>query len=99
MPDSPAGAQTDVLLRLSVPPDGALREVAREVAARVAEYCGASVPDAEALATSLERAVAGITGAGPAGPVDLVFRRAGGDLVIEARTNGRSSEVRHALPA
>jgi hypothetical protein len=97
MPNPPAGRQTDVLLRLSVPTAGELRAVATEVAAKVAEYCGASAPEAETLGAALERAVSALSG-GP-GPVDLVFRRSGGDLVVEARANGQTSEVRHALPA
>ena len=97
MPNSPAGMRTDVLLRLSVPTAGELRAVAPDVAAKVAEYCGASAPDAETLGAALERAVAAL--AGGSGPSELVFRRAGGDLVVEARANGQTSEVRHALPA
>jgi hypothetical protein len=97
MPNPPAGMQTEVLLRLSVPTAGELRAVAPEVATKVAEYCGASAPDAETLGAALERAVSALAG-GP-GPVDLVFRRSGRDLVVEARANGQTSEVRHALPA
>lgn len=97
MPNPPAGRDADVLLRLSVPTAGELRTVAPEVAAKVAEYCGASAPDAESLGAALDRAVSALAG-GP-GPIELVFRRAGSDLVVEARANGRTSEVRHALPA
>lgn len=98
MPNPPAGAQTDVLLRLSLPLAGELRAIAPELAAKVAEFCGASTLDAAAVAASLNRAVAGVSGAGGAGQIDLVFRRAGSDLVIEASAGGRVSEVRHALP-
>lgn len=97
MPNPPADARADVLLRLSVPSAGELRTVCPEVAAKVAEYCGAPAPDAETLGASLDRAVSAL--AGGSGPIELVFRRSGGDLVVEARANGQTSEVRHALPA
>lgn len=97
MPNQPAGAQTDVLLRLSLPLAGELRAIAPEVATKVAEFCGASTPDAATVAASLDRAVAGLASANGTGQIDLVFRRAGSDLVIEASAGGRVSEVRHAL--
>ena len=99
MPNPPAGAQTDVLLRLSLPPAGELRAIGTELAGKVAEFCGASGSDAAALAASLDRAVAGLASTDAAGQIDLVFRRAGGNLVIEASAGGRVSEVRHALSA
>jgi hypothetical protein len=98
MPNPPAGAQTDVLLRLSLPLAGELRAIAPELATKVAEFCGASSVDAAAVAASLDRAVTGLASADGASQIDLVFRRAGSDLVIEASAGGRASEVRHALP-
>lgn len=92
----PGSAQTDVLLRLSVPPAGELRAIAFDVAVKVAESLGASAPDAESLAGSVERAARGLAAEGP---IEFIFRKAGGALLIEARAGGQTSEVRHSLPA
>ncbi|MBA3231677.1 MAG: hypothetical protein H0T05_02545 [Acidobacteria bacterium] len=97
---NPTGtAQSDVLLRLSVPPTGELRPLASEVAKKVAESLGASGPDAESLAGSLERAANGLPLGDDEGQIEFVFRKVGGELLIEARAGGRASEVRHSLPA
>jgi hypothetical protein len=97
---NPSGtAQSDVLLRLNVPPTGELRALASEMAKKVAEYLGTSGPDAESLAGSLERAATGLPPGGDEGQIEFVFRKVGGELLIEARAGGRTSEVRHSLPA
>jgi hypothetical protein len=97
MPNSSARAQGDVLLRLSVPPAGELRAIARDVAVKVAEYLGANAPDATSLAATLERSVDGLS-AGQE-QIEFVFCKSAGELLIEARAGGRTSEVRHPLPA
>jgi hypothetical protein len=87
-------------LRLWVPAEGDLRNIAGELAAKVAEHLGAAAPDAKSLAAK----VAGLTsqlgnGGGPQAP-DIVmdFRQVDGELIVEARCAGSASEVRQEIP-
>jgi hypothetical protein len=81
-------------MRLSVPSDGSLGVVAADVAAKVAEFLGAE-------ASSIGKTLAGLMSrvATSGEDVTLEFRHVDRELVIQALCNGRSSEVRHPLPA
>jgi hypothetical protein len=85
-------------MRLSVPAEGDLRRIASELAAKVAEHLGAKSPDAESLAAMVE-GLASRLGNGGHQDITFVFRQVDGELVVEARCNGKASEVRHPLPA
>ena len=97
----PSGARS-LVLRVSVPADRDYRAVVTELAKKVAEYLGISEPDAESAGAMLEGLAATVA---PQEAVDqdrditFEFRQADGDLLIEARCAGRSSEARHPLPA
>ena len=102
MPE-PTGKSADpqaLELRLWVPAKGDLRNIAGELAAKVAEHLGASAPEAQAVAAK----VAGVTaqlgngGAPQAEDIAMEFRHADGQLVVEARCAGAASEVRHEIP-
>jgi hypothetical protein len=101
MPE-PTGKAADpqaLKLRLWVPAEGDLRDIAGELAAKVAEHLGATRPDAQSLAAK----VAGLTsdlGSGRPQTADIAmeFRHADGELVVEARCAGDASEVRHEIP-
>ena len=92
-------------LRLSVPAAGGrLRDIASELAARVAEHLGTAAPDAQSLGAAIEGLASRLGGLGAAADGDgenitFSFRQLGAELVIEARCCGESSEVRHPLPA
>lgn len=92
-PDAPALA-----LRISVPAAGRLHGVAIELARKVAEYLGTRGPDLESMGTKLDALITKVA-AGPAAQVTFEFREVGRELVIQARCNDRSSEVRFPLPA
>ena len=81
-------------MRLSVPADGVLRDVAGEVAAKIAEFLGG---ESDAVAAALEGLSARV--AAPGGDITFEFRHIDRELVILARCNGRSSEVRYPLTA
>jgi hypothetical protein len=81
-------------VRLSVPSEGALGEVAAEVAAKVAEFLGG---EPASIGATLERLSSSVAISGE--NITFEFRHVNRELVIEARCNGRSSEVRHPLPA
>lgn len=90
-----------LVLGLTVPATGPLREIAGEIATRVAEHLGAEGPDAQSVGARLEAIVADL-GAAPAQQgkdITFEFRRAGAELVIHVHCAGRASEVRHPLPA
>ncbi len=86
-------------MRLSVPAEGGLRDIASELATKIAEHLGANAPDAQSLGAMVE-GLASRLGAGGGRQEDITFefRQVDGELVIEARCSGRASEVRHPLP-
>jgi hypothetical protein len=88
-----------MVLRLSVPAQGVLREVAAELAARVAEYVGEKPPDVAVVSAALESVAARVAPGGGDAEIQFDFRDADGELLIEARCGSRSSEVRCPLPA
>ena len=81
-------------MRLSVPADGNLKDVATELAAKIAEFLGADSPSMGAAIGTLTSRVAS------AGEnVTFEFRHVGRELVIRAHCNGRSAEERRPLTA
>jgi type II secretory ATPase GspE/PulE/Tfp pilus assembly ATPase PilB-like protein len=99
----PAGAQgaRSMVLRVSVPASGSFRSVATELATKVAEYLGSSEPDAESAGAVLDKLASHVApedAEQKASDITFEFMRADGDLVIEARCDGRSSQARHPLP-
>jgi hypothetical protein len=88
-----------LVLRLSVPAQGVLREVATELAARVAEYLGDKAQDASAVSAALESVASRVAPNGSDADIEFDFRQVEGELLIEARCGSRTSEVRCPLPA
>jgi len=81
-------------MRLSVPSDGDLRVVVPELAGKIAEFLGG---DAGAIGPALEGLMSRVAGSGA--DITIEFRHVNRELVILARCNSRSSEVRHPLSA
>jgi hypothetical protein len=81
-------------MRLSVPSDGTLGGVAAELAARLAEFLGG---EAGSIGATLDGLTSRVAMSGE--DITFVFQHVGRELVIQARCNGRSSEVRHPLQA
>ena len=99
MPGSAAKAQNApaLVMRLSVPAEGGLRAVAAELASRIAEHLGIRTADAESAGASVDGLADRVARGGS--DITFEFREIGRELVIEARCNGQSSEVRHRLPS
>jgi hypothetical protein len=86
-------------LRLSVPAEGDLCEIAGEVAAKVAEHFGAAAADARSLAAKVGKLALELRNGSPqAQDIAMEFRRVEGELVVEARCAGAASEVRQEIP-
>ena len=81
-------------MRLSVPPEGQLTEVAAELAAKIAEFLGGEPRSIGGVIGSLTSSVAS-----SGENVTFEFRHTGRELVIRAHCNGRSAEERHPLTA
>lgn len=81
-------------MRLSVPIEGELNEVAVELAGRIAEFLGGEAPSIAGVIGSLTSRVAS-----SGENVTFEFRHIGPELVILAHCNGRSAEGRHPLTA
>ena len=99
-PSTAGGRNPAMLMRMSVPAEGSFRELASEVGTKIAEYLGSRAVDATAIATEIE----GLAGkvAPPGGgcsEITFEFHADKGELVVHARCDGRSSEMRHRLPA
>jgi hypothetical protein len=89
-----------LVMHLSVPAEGRLRGIARELATRVAEHLGAPGPDAQAVGEAVEGLASRLANGGQADrSITFEFRQARGELVIEGRCSGEATEVRHPLPA
>jgi hypothetical protein len=87
-------------LRLSVPAEGDLRDIAGDLAAKIAEQLGAESPAAQQLGTRVAGLASQVAnGGGQAGQeITFEFRQVEGELVVQARCNGKASEVRQPLP-
>ncbi|HSC29223.1 MAG TPA: hypothetical protein VLD67_18250 [Vicinamibacterales bacterium] len=86
-----------LVLRLSVPAEGGLRAVATEVATRIAAYLGSTAPDAESAGVTVEGLAARVAPAGSSGDITFEFCEVDRELLIRARCDNRSSEVRYPL--
>jgi hypothetical protein len=92
-----SGAGAEILsMSLSVPALGELRIVASDLVTKIADYCGAGAAGAGA---ALERAAAGVAPPGSDVEIEFEFRTEARELLIIARSGGRSSEVRYRLTA
>jgi hypothetical protein len=90
MPDSPLRGD----LRLSIPADATFHAVARDVAARYAEYSGAAADAAARLGEAVERIAANMKGA------DIEFAMESRDrrLTVRASSGSASDEATCPLP-
>jgi hypothetical protein len=88
-------------VRLSVPAQGDLRGIAGDLAGKIAEHLGAAGADAASIRASVAALTTRLGTSATSHDVDITFtfRHAGGELVIEARCNGQTSEVRQPLTA
>jgi hypothetical protein len=87
-----------MVLRLSVPSDGAFPSIASDLAIKIAEFLGR--PDAAAAGEAVKALAAKVapSGADKSDEITFEFHQVDGELRIEARCAGRSSEARHPLP-
>jgi hypothetical protein len=94
--DPHAGASNAPALemRLSVPSQGELCAVAGELAAKVAEFLGG---EAGTIGETLDSLTSRVAASGE--EITFEFSHRERALIILARCDGRSSEVRHPLPA
>ena len=99
MSETPGATRTALVLRLSVPADGGLRVIAADLAVKVAEHLGATMPGAGKVTDALEQLAGRVAPPGLDAVIDFEFRRSDTELIIEARCTGRSSELRYSLPA
>ena len=90
MPDSPQ--QGD--LRLSIPSDATFHAVARDVAARFAQYSGAAADAAAKLGEAVERMAAKMTGAN----IEFAMESRGRRFTVRASSGSVSDEASCALP-
>ena len=87
-------------MRLSVPVAGDLRGIVCELVTKIAEHLGTSHSDARSLGGRVEGLASrlGNGGRDEEQEITFEFRELRGELVIEARCSGHTSEVRHQLP-
>jgi hypothetical protein len=86
-----------MVLRLSVPAGSGFQTFASELAVKVAEYLGLRPQDASSTAASVDSLIARVGPRDESGDITFEFHQADGQLRIEARCAGRSSEARHPL--
>ena len=95
-----AGPTTQALdVRLSVPAEGDLRDIAAELAAKIAEHLGVKAADAAALSTAVSGLASRLASSGGQPDITFDFRQGDRELIIEARCAGQASEVRLPLTA
>jgi hypothetical protein len=89
-----------LVLRLSLPIAGEFAGIAPEAAVKIAELLGRSGAEARAAGETIEALVADVAPASGASADDITFEfhQSDGELRIEARCAGRSSQARHPLP-
>ena len=97
MPESPG--RPALLMRMSVPAEGRLRNVAGEVATKIAEFLGTRKSEIAAIADAIEGLAGNVAPPGASTDIVFEFHAVNGELVVHARCAGRSSETRHRLPA
>ena len=89
-----------MLMRISVPAQGGLRELAGEVGTKIAEYLGGRKVDAASIAEAIDGLAGKVAPPGDASrEITFEFHAVKGELVVHAQCDGRSSETRHRLPA
>jgi hypothetical protein len=87
-----------LLLRLSLPANGGFRAFASDLAAKVGEYLGQRPSDAKATAAAIDSLAAKLESRDDKAEITFEFHQLNGELRIEARCEGRSSEARYPLP-
>ena len=101
MPETTGNSATTraLVVRLSVPAQGDLRGIADELAGKIAEHLGSTGTDAASIRGSISTLTSRLGSAvgGRDADITFTFRHADGELVIEARCNGQTSEVRQPL--
>ena len=97
MSQSAGAVRNGLVLRFSVPATGELRDVATELAVKVAEQLGAKPQADGGVARAIDELATRI-GASD-GDMSFEFHKLDRELKIEARSNGRASEARIPLPA
>lgn len=99
MSERPGTSEAPTLvLRLSVPASDGFRAFAADLAVKVAAYLGMEQPDASAVAATIESLMSTIEPNDDRTDITFEFHQREGELRIEARCAGRSSEARHPLP-
>lgn len=88
-----------LVIRLSVPSQGGLRQVASDLAAHVAGHLGDTTRDAASVSAALDAVASRVAPAGSEADIEFEFSQSEGELLIEARCGNRTSEVRCPLPA
>jgi hypothetical protein len=97
MSQSAGAVRNGLVLRFSVPSTGEMRGVATALAIKVAEQLGVK-PQGGGVADAMEDLARSLH-AGDGDDVAFEFHKNDKELKIEARSNGRVSEARIALPA
>ena len=90
MPDSPQPGD----LRLSIPSNATFHAVARDVAARFAEYSGVPAAGAAKLGEAVERMTANMQGAN----IEFAMECRDGRLTVRASSGSASEETSCPLP-
>ena len=88
-----------MVMRISVPAEGGLRDVAGEVGLKIAEFLGSRHVDADSIAAAIHGLAGKVAPPGAASDITFEFHATKGELVVHAQCDGRSSETRHRLPA
>ena len=88
-----------MVLRLSLPAAREFAAVAAAAAVKIYELLGHSASDAKAAAAAVEELAAAVVADGAGEDITFEFHRRDGELRIEARCAGRTSQARHTLPA
>ena len=87
-------------ITLQLPADPRYRVLAPEIASRYAELVGGTKSDGQALAATLTEALDRLASEGSADATfDVQFQPAAAGVDITVRCEGRTTVVRHALPA
>ena len=89
-----------MLMRISVPAEGGLRDLAGEVGTKIAEFLGSRNADVDSIAAAIEGLAGKVAPPGAASSeITFEFHATKEELVVQAQCDGRSSETRHILPA
>jgi hypothetical protein len=86
-------------LRLTIPAASPYHAVAGELAAKFAEYSGASTGPAEELGKAVESLTSSFGAAGANGSIALTMEVRPGELVVIAESGNRKAQATCPLPA